>query len=242
MGYDLAYKPYGKRAILVEWPAKIDKNILEDILLFRKKIFANTIKVIVDIINTYNSLTIIYDNDIENIYEEILALKSIYRSSFEPQSGQRTRWHIPVCYDEQFGIDLQEISILKNIPVEQIIQLHTGAIYTVYFIGFLPGFLYLGGLDERLFVPRKDTPRFKVESGSVAIGGTQTGVYPVESAGGWNIIGRSPVSFFNIKAPNPCFAGPGDELVFEQITLSEFKAIEAKVNKGSYKPKSTIHD
>lgn len=242
MGYDLVYKTYGKRAILVEWPEKIDKKILEDILLFRKKILANTIKVIVDIINTYNSLTIIYDPDIENIYEEISLLKSIYRSSFEPENGPRTRWHIPVCYDEQFGIDLYEISASKNIPIDKLIGLHTGVIYTVYFIGFLPGFLYLGGLDERLVVPRKDTPRFKVESGSVAIGGTQTGVYPVESAGGWNIIGRSPVSFFDIKAPNPCFAGPGDELVFEQITLSDFQAIEAQIREGRHILKSTIHD
>lgn len=241
--FEPTYKPYGNQAILIEWPSKIDKNILNDILLFKEKIVYYNSKVIVDIINTYNSITIIYDSTIRNIYNEILRLKSIYLEEFSGEKENIYRWQIPVCYDLKFGIDLEEISIQKKLSIEEIIKLHSERIYTVYFIGFLPGFLYLGGLDERLHIPRKATPRFKVEKGSVAIGGSQTGVYPVESAGGWQIMGKSPVSFFDISLETPCFAKPGDEIVFTPVDMEEYLSIEEQVVEKSYKlNKSIVND
>lgn len=236
--YNLTYKPYGKYAILIEWPSKIDKNILNDILKFRDQILNNNTKVIVDVINTYNSLTVIYSLTIENIYNEILRLKSIYRNNYSYKFQQKYKWAIPVCYDEEFGIDLHRISRSKNITIEEIIDLHAKAIYTVYFIGFLPGFLYLGGLNEMLHLTRKDTPRLNVAKGSVAIGGEQTGVYPIDSAGGWHIIGRTPISFFNVKAKNPCFASSGDEIEFKSISKEQFIELEKQIESGTYQLKN----
>ena len=233
--YNLTYKHYGERAILIEWPAKIDEKILKDIIIYKNKIVNFDIKVIVDIINTYNSLTIIYHSTIENIYSEISTLKSIYKEATIVKQERNYCWDIPVCYDQEFGLDLQEISDINRIPIEEIIQLHSGTIYTVFFIGFLPGFLYLGGLPKRLHFKRRSTPRLNVEEGSVGIGGLQTGVYSRQSAGGWNIIGKSPISFFNVSKENPCFAKAGDKIKFVPISIHEYKKIVVEVAIDFYK-------
>lgn len=237
--FDLTYKPYGNSAILIEWPQKIDKNILYDILFFKEKIVNYKHKVIVEVINTYSSITIIYSSTIENIYSEISSLKSIYFEEITLPSATYNRWKIPVCYDRSFGVDLDEISRRNDVSVSRIIKLHSEAIYTVYFIGFLPGFLYLGGLPEMLHISRKENPRLSIPKGSVAIGGSQTGVYPVDTPGGWQIIGRSPITFFDVHAASPCFAKAGDEIVFDPVDLNTFRAIEKEVAAGSYQLNKT---
>jgi inhibitor of KinA len=230
----LTYKPYGNHAILIEWTSKIDKNILKDIIFFKNKILKNNIKVIVDIVNTYNSLTIIYHTTIKNIYNEISTLKSIYKSTLSQFEPKNYCWKIPVCYDLRFGLDLKEISTKKDIDIDSIISIHSSTIYTVYFIGFLPGFLYLGGLDKKLNFDRKSNPRLMVEKGSVAIGSSQTGIYPQNSSGGWNIIGKSPISFFDIAKNEPCFAKSGDMIQFTSVNLDEYQQIETQVKIGYY--------
>ena len=122
-------------------------------------------------------------------------------------------------------------SYKKKCSVADIVRLHTETDYLVYFIGFQPGFLYLGGLHQNLLVPRKSTPRVRVDKGSVGIGGAQTGVYPQNSSGGWNIIGKSPLNFFNMKATNPCFAKPGDRIQFVAVDIHTFYEIEREVIK-----------
>ena len=233
--YNLTYKQYNNRTILIEWPTEINENILKDVINFKNKIVNYNIKVIVDVINTYNSLTIIYHATIENIYSEISVLKSIYEQPIAKKTQKKYRWFIPVCYDLPFGEDLNEISIKNKLSFDEIISLHSNTIYTIFFIGFLPGFLYLGGLNERLIFPRKSNPRLLVEKGSVAIGGSQTGIYPLQSAGGWNVIGKTPVSFFDVSRKNPCFAKPQDQIKFVPIELEEYRKIENEVRNGYYK-------
>src|SRR5690606_22673794 len=149
-------------------------------------------------------------------------------------------WKIPVSYDAVFGIDLEAICLEKRISKNELIKRHSQAIYTVYFIGFLPGFLYLGGLDEVLHIARKSTPRLKIEKGAVAIGGHQTGVYPTESPGGWNIIGNSPIEFFNPKSNPPCFAEAGDKISFYPISLKEYRDIKTLSEAGVYQLESEV--
>ena len=234
ISYKLTYKAFGNRAIIIEWPAKIDKNILKNVILFKNSILKNNTKVIVEVINTYNSLTIIYQSTIENIYTEILALKSIYKSDFPQTHIKNYRWGIPVCYDKKFGIDLSEISQKNGLEIDAIIKLHSSPIYTVFFVGFLPGFLYLGGLENQLNLDRKSNPRLTVKKGSVGIAGSQTGIYPMASSGGWNIIGNSPISFFNLKNKNPCFAKSGDEIQFYRISIKEHQQIKTQEEIGFY--------
>lgn len=240
MAFKLTYKPFGEHAILIEWPQKIDKSILKDILLYKEKIQIEDIDFLVDLRVAYNSLLVIYKNSINNFSVEVSKLKDIYLEHSVISKSIFRKWKIPVCYDEAFGLDLEFISKEKNISKVDIIKRHSQTIYSVYFIGFLPGFLYLGGLDEILHTPRKPSPRLHIEKGAVAIGGNQTGIYPNESPGGWNIIGNAPINFFDVSKPSPCFACAGDSIQFYPVTLDEYHYIKTLVEAGVYQIESEV--
>ena len=232
MKFLLTYKLFGRSAILVEWPANISQDIIQDIISFERQV--KEIDSILDIIIAYNSLLIRYQNPIVDKELTISQLKKKSAASSYLTKQDQFLWEIPVCYDASFGIDLEEIANKKKCSVADIVRLHTETDYLVYFIGFQPGFLYLGGLNQNLHVPRKSTPRVRVDKGSVGIGGAQTGVYPQNSSGGWNIIGKSPLNFFNMKATNPCFAKPGDRIQFVAVGIHTFHEIEREVIKQEF--------
>lgn len=129
---------------------------------------------------------------------------------------------IPVCYGDTYGLDLGEVARYHGLTLEEVILLHSAAIYRVHLIGFVPGFAYLGGMDERLAMPRKPVPRTVVPSGSVGIAGIQTGIYPLDIPGGWQIIGRTPLRLFDPRRPEPAMLKAGDNVVFRAITPREF--------------------
>ncbi len=131
---------------------------------------------------------------------------------------------IPVCYDIEFAPDLQEIANHAKIPTREVIRLHSSVTYRVHFLGFTPGFAYLGGLPETLHAPRLATPRKYVPAGSVAIAGSQAGIYPVDSPGGWRLIGRTPVRIFDPDATQPTRLKPGDLVEFSAIDRGTFDA------------------
>lgn len=239
MKFNLTYKPYGQYAILVEWPAVIDQDVLADVLQFKSALAHSQIKNMVEIRQAYHSLLIMY-NWFKDFCKEVDLLKSIYASIDPSEPLQSTLWKVPVCYDAQFGIDLEYISKTQKISVPDIIELHTQPVYTVYFIGFLPGFLYLGGLNKKLAVPRKPVPRLQIQKGAVAIGGNQTGVYPSASPGGWNIIGNSPINFFDKEKEIPCFALAGDRIKFYPIDLKAYQSIKTLVAAKAYKIESEV--
>ncbi|RZN82876.1 MAG: 5-oxoprolinase subunit PxpB [Winogradskyella sp.] len=237
MKYNLKYRQFNERSILIEWPSIIDENMLQDIQNFKNVLFNNYIKLKVDIISTYNSILINYMSTIEDIYDEIIHLKTIY-SGIESRSSIKFKlWEVPVCYDDEFGIDLEILSITKSLSKPEIIQRHSQQIYTVFFIGFLPGFLYLGGLHESLYLDRKKSPNLDIKKGAVGIGGNQTGIYPQNSPGGWHIIGNSPINFFDLKNEKPCFAKAGDKIKFQPISKDEHFLILKDIESNSYKPK-----
>ncbi len=231
----LIYKSFGESAILIEWPSVISKEILQDIVEFKTKI--ERLLKLQDVIVGYNSLLLVYNFEIENYNSKIDFLKELYIQKGIRSNIKGTHWEIPVCYDLEFGMDLKLLSKEKNCSIDQIIQLHSETVYTVFFIGFLPGFLYLGGLNSKLYSPRKATPRLRVPKGAVAIGGEQTGVYPTKSSGGWNIIGNSPISFFDIDKTAPCFAKTGDKISFKGISLEEYSSIKNQVINNTYQLK-----
>lgn len=140
-------------------------------------------------------------------------------------------WHLPVCYDKEMGTDLDFLTETKNMSAEQLIFLHSNTRYRIHFYGFLPGFMYLNGLVDALHTPRKKTPDFNVPRGSVAIGGSQTGIYPSNSPGGWHLIGNCPSILFDAKDKNSVFAIPGDSVEFIPITCSEYRRLESKQSK-----------
>ena len=181
-----------------------------------------------------------YQNPIIDKELTISQLKKIYAASSYLIKQDQFLWQIPVCYDVSFGIDLEEIANKKKCSVAEIIRLHIEGDYLVYFIGFQPGFLYLGGLHQTLHVSRKSNPRLRVDKGSVAIGGIQTGIYPQNSSGGWNIIGKSPLNFFDINASEPCFAKPGDRIQFVAVDIHTFYQIEREVANQKFRIKKSV--
>ena len=175
-----------------------------------------------------------------NLKDEIKKLQKVYNGQADLKNKEYKLWKIPVCYDKQFGIDLDSLSLEKGLSISEIVARHSQTNYTVYFIGFLPGFLYLGGLNDSLYMPRKATPRLKIEKGSVAIGGKQTGVYPSESPGGWHIIGNTPITFFDASKELPCFAKSGDVIRFYPVSLKEYERVKVLVASGVYSLESEV--
>jgi len=132
---------------------------------------------------------------------------------------------VPVCYDAEFGPDLMDLAKHANLSPEEVVRLHSSASYLVYFLGFSPGFAYMGGLPEKLHMPRLATPRGHVDGGTVGIAGSQTGIYPVDSAGGWRLIGRTPWRMFDPRADPPTRLQPGDTVRFSAIDRATFSAM-----------------
>ncbi len=227
-------KPMGEKALLLEFEPRIDESLLEKLLEIKAFIKKNIFKEEVEVINTYASILINYNVAIEDVYGEISHLKELLRDANIENKKEKELFHVPVCYDLKFGMDLEYLSQEKKLSVEEIISLHTSPIYTVYFIGFLPGFLYLGGLDEKLHFPRKEQPRIKVEKGAVGIGEKQTGIYPQTSPGGWQIIGNSPVPLFDKNNIPPCLISAGSRIKFYAVDLGEHEKICEEVKAGKF--------
>ncbi|GAA4320447.1 5-oxoprolinase subunit PxpB [Pontixanthobacter gangjinensis] len=234
--------PLGDRGILVKFGGDISENLLEEVLYYKNILENSEFKQKVEVVNTYTSLLISYMFTIEDVYGEVLRVKRLVSGANIPKNNKYKIFSLPVCYDEEFGLDLQHISEQNNLSIEEIIQLHTAAEYRIYFTGFLPGFLYLGGLDEKLKISRKKSPRKSVEKGSVGIGENQTGIYPKNSPGGWQILGKCPVELFNKNEAIPSPFSAGDKIKFEAISKEDFYKIRDEVQSGNYSLKYHEHE
>jgi inhibitor of KinA len=226
--FQLTYKPFGKSAILIEWPSEIKLEILQNINIFSNKINDSKIKSIIEVNYVYASLLVIYDYKIQNFNDLKTALMLVYENLQSNTKFESKTWEIPVCYSDEFGLDLDYLSTNLNLTKEVTISLHSKTKYTVYGIGFLPGFLYLGGLDKQLQLKRRANPRLKIPKGSVAIGDSQTGIYPQESPGGWHIIGKTPLKLFDVTKNPPSPIKSCDFIQFKSISKNAFKELELK--------------
>ena len=141
---------------------------------------------------------------------------------------------IPVCYGGIYGPDLEYVAEHCSLKTEEVIDLHTAPSYLIYMLGFTPGFPYLGGMDKRLSTPRKDEPSLSVPAGSVGIAGEQTGIYPVTSPGGWQIIGRTPLRLFNPSTESPFLLEPGMKLTFKSVSEDRFRMLSERIEGGNY--------
>lgn len=236
MSYSISIRPYGIHAVLVEWPNEVDETILEDILRFYRHLRTHCLKKTGwEMIPAYNSLTLVQNDSVVDFKTFSAKLKKWYDEKSETLPEQRFLWRLPVCYDLDFGIDLKEVSESLQLPINEIIKQHTENTYRVFGIGFLPGFMYLGGLPSSLELPRKTTPRLKVAKGAVGLAAKQTGIYPQESPGGWNIIGNCSVSMFDARQEKPCLVSVGDQIQFYSISRAEYNLHKIEGEVGIYK-------
>ena len=164
----------------------------------------------------------------------LLEIPSVESAPSNPRSKPEAGGliEIPVCYDGEFAPDLGNVARHSSLAEEQVIALHSGGDYFVYFLGFAPGFAYLGGLAGALHVPRLVTPRKQVSAGSVGIGGAQTGIYPNDSPGGWQLIGRTPLRMFDASSEPPSRLQPGDRVRFRRIDRGEFDRLAQQQERG----------
>jgi inhibitor of KinA len=223
--------PLGDNAILIDFGNELNESINKKLLSIFQKIKNQNLPGVLDVVPAYSSLTIYYD--VMKILEKAGSrsvfdfvanqVKKIIEDDTEILLEENRKISIPVCYDEEFGIDLTYLANEKNLSVKDVIHLHSSKTYRVYMIGFLPGFAYMGTVDQKIQIPRKENPRTKIDAGSVGIAGAQTGIYPLQSPGGWQIIGRTPLQLFNKEKTEPVLLQPGDEIKFFSISKDEFR-------------------
>ena len=183
---------------------------------------------LLNIIPSFNKIVIIFENsEIRDQNKEKITLEMSDIKSQSHKSTNKT-WKIPACYDESFALDLKLIQQLHQITKEEIINLHTSESYYTYYIGFMPGFPYLGDIPSQLITPRLATPRIKIPARSIGIAKNHTCIYPKISPGGWNIIGQIPFDIFDLQNPNPSLFLPGDKVSFYSVNHKEFQQIQKK--------------
>ena len=208
--------PSGDSIIIINNLNNLKSSTLTDYL---EKLELNEIE---DIISLKSSVGILFNPHKISSSDFIKKTKNLLTNKNLTNNNKMKTWEIPICYDKDFAIDLNEISTKCKIDVDQVIKKHNNKTYEVDIVGFLPGFLYLGKLDDSLHLPRKNNPRTHIPEGSIGIAGNQTGIYNIESPGGWNIIGRTPLRLFDKLKNPPIKIKQGDKIIFKEITKEEF--------------------
>jgi KipI family sensor histidine kinase inhibitor len=227
----------GDSALTLELGDRIDRDIAARVAAIdhrlRHEQAAGTMVGVVETIPTYRSLTVIFDP----LVLPRAVLKARLTSLTEKADGASDRdvrfWRLPVCYDEEYGPDLLAVARSKELTPAEVIRLHSGRDYTVYMIGFLPGFPYMGDLEPALEMPRRKEPRVRVPVGAVGITGLQTAIYPWVSPGGWQLLGRCPVPLFDACRPEPALLAQGDRVRFEPVSVEGFQVLEMAAKDGS---------
>jgi inhibitor of KinA len=231
--------PLGDNALLIRLSCDFEnapERTLETVLAARRRLEAAKIPGIVEFVPAYTTIAVFYDPvrvvDAGASIDDVVGwlssrIEPILRGSPKRKASRSNPRlvEIAVCYDHEFGFDLEEVAQRAKFSVGETIQMHTAGTYRVHCVGFTPGFAFLAGLDSRLATPRRTSPRIGVPAGSVAIGGKQTGVYPIQSPGGWNVIGRTPLRMFDVRGEPPTLLQVGDRVRFRSITRAEFNSL-----------------
>ena len=188
---------------------------------------------------TYRSILVYYDPLKIPLEELKQRLSDLGRALPDASTSEARIFEIPTLYGGEFGPDLDFVASHTGLSPEEVIRIHAGTDYLVYMVGFNPGFPYLGGMSEKIAAPRLETPRVKIPAGSVGIAETQTGIYPLESPGGWRLIGRSPLKMFDPSRDPPALVEAGDLVRFVSIDEARYQEIQGEVEAGRYRV--TIH-
>jgi inhibitor of KinA len=234
----LQYIPAGDSAMII----KLGNDISPTTNLLVQKILLHieqqNINGLVELVPAYNDLLVCYNPervDYNSLIEQFRLTESYIEDIVTPEA---TQLYIPVLYGGETGPDLEEVAWHCGLSTDEVIQRHTTDSYVVYMLGFAPGFCYLGGMDEQLTTPRKKEPRLHIPAGSVGIAGVQTGVYSIDSPGGWQIIGQTPLKLFNPQQQIPFLIKAGDRLHFYAIDKDAFLPIKNAFEAGDFNPET----
>ncbi|MDR1600611.1 MAG: 5-oxoprolinase subunit PxpB [Oscillospiraceae bacterium] len=230
------FLPAGERAVVVECGDAIDPAVNDKVVALAASLTAKPIPGVLESVVSYRSLLVMFDPMRVGGWGLRRRLARRLRSlgAVGPAETLSRTVDIPVCYGGAFGPDLPDVAAHTGLSIEEVAHRHSAVAYRVYMIGFMPGFPYLGGLDDALVTPRLPTPRALIPAGSVGIGGNQTGVYPLDSPGGWRLIGRSPLRLYDAGSDNPVLLSAGDGVRFVPVTAEEYARIERGEWRGPY--------
>ncbi|OEK01554.1 hypothetical protein BFP97_08475 [Roseivirga sp. 4D4] len=221
-------QPFGESAILVSFEKVISEEVNQKVISLYNALGDE--KGITYLIPAYNSLTIGFEPEswtFDSISKLIKELNQ-RRPKEEAEKAPKV-YSIPVCYEQPYDLDSDEVCTQTGLSKEELIQVHTDQVFRVYMLGFVAGFAYMGSLPKHLACERKATPRLSVPKGSVGLAGLQTGIYPTEAPGGWQIIGQTPLNMFDPNREQTSLLKPGDYVKFRSIGLEEFKIIQLKI-------------
>ena len=232
MNHEIPYRifPSGDASITLDFGNTINETINKEVIAKFKQLQIHPLPFMIEAVPAYSSLTVYYNVVAikKKITGGLTAFEWIRQQLEErwqqpvPDQVTTTRLvNIPVCYEKEFALDAEKLTRIKNISIDEMIRIHSASSYRVYMLGFLPGFAYMGEVDEKIAMPRKKQPQ-PIEAGSVGIAGRQTGIYPMASPGGWQIIGRTPLQLFDPEREEPTLLKAGDTVRFYSISKDEF--------------------
>ena len=230
-GGTLRIEPLGDRGLLVILGEGIDAHVNDQVHRLAAALRKRNLPGVQDLVPAYATLAVHYD-PVAWAGHAVLpnqtlesAIRNVWSAVLTENLPDPRLIRIPVCYGGEWGPDLQEVAELCKLDEQTLVERHSAPEYRVFMLGFTPGFPYLGGLDPSIAAPRRETPRASVPAGSVGIAGMQTGIYPLETPGGWQIIGRTPLPLFNPGSQDPCLLSPRDRLRFVAIDPDEFRRL-----------------
>ncbi|MDT0125100.1 5-oxoprolinase subunit PxpB [Paenibacillus sp. RRE4] len=229
--------PLGECGIVIRCGDTLSDGVHQRVMSVCALLEKGSVPATVEWVPSYLSVTLFYDPWISSYQETSRLLLQHLRQLNEKIQPNDLRKStrivtIPVCYGREFGPDLEYVANEHGLTIEEVITIHSSVDYLVHMIGFAPGFPYLGGLPEQIATPRRATPRLQVEVGTVGIGGSQTGIYPITTPGGWQCIGRTPIRLFRPETNPPSLLEAGDFVRFKPITMPEYLELERREGKG----------
>ena len=236
---EIRFLQAGEQGLVVEFGNEINAQINQQVHRLARSLSAQALPSILEVIPTYRSLLVYFD-PLEISRSELSCQVQSLVDALDNQTAEIAQTarvvRIPVCYGGEFGPDIDFVAQHNGISIDEVIAIHSSTPYQVYMLGFTPGFPYLGGMSEKIATPRLEKPRVKIPAGSVGIAGSQTGFYPIESPGGWQLIGRTPLKGFDADSSTPFAFAAGDYLQFVPISTDEFSVICREVEAGAYTP------
>ena len=226
---DYPVYPCGDCAVTLQIGDEISETINREVVGALESLRSAAIPGVRELVPTYTSVCIHYDPLVLSYDDLLQVIGRLENGAAEDLENASERIvEIPVCYGGEYGPDLAFVAEYNGLTVDEVIKRHSEGVYLVYMLGFLPGFAYMGGMDETIACPRLTSPRTKIPAGSVGIAGAQTGIYPLSSPGGWQLIGRTPLKMFAIDGEKTTFAlSAGDRVRFVPITEEAYREMEA---------------
>jgi inhibitor of KinA len=229
------FLPQGDAALVVEFGDRIDPAVNGRVHALAAALAAAPIAGVTELVPTFRSLCLHYD-PLDLDFADLVAAVRGRLAGLPAMAPPGRRITIPVCYEGDLAPDLAEVAGRTGLAPDDVVRLHAGSAYRVFMLGFLPGFAYMGSLPETLRLPRRASPRVRVPAGSVAIAMEMTAIYPLQSPGGWHLIGSAPTTLFDIAADPPALLRPGDEVRFQPVGRAAFEALRAAWQDGSVRP------